>query len=548
LYTAFFQLRESPFSIAPDPAFLYRSARHQEALGHLLYGTGQHGGFVQLTGEVGTGKTTVVRALLEQPLAQVRLVMIHNPRQSEQEFVQSLCDELGLAYGTHPLSLKSLIDALNAHLLREHAAGWRTVLIIDEAQQLKPEVLEQVRLLTNLETSKEKLLRIMLVGQPELIDLLARPDLRQLAQRITARHHLSPLSAAESDEYISHRLQIAGGRPDLFTQAARRAVHRHARGIPRLINIVCDRAMLGAYARGVRTITPALVHEAAVESMGPAPGRQPLPWPRRPLHWMAIGIASTALGCFGYVAAGGLRPTLAAVPAAATMPPEIAMTFDVVPAAVPASANPSPQPMSTLPLDELFDESQAALAPLARLWSVQPGPAQDCRQLSAQGLECLGGYGSLDELKRIDLPAVIGLAKGHALLRGIDVDEALIETMQGTRRLPLAALQAHWRGDYLLLWRPESDELRIGPANRGASVLWLRQRLTSALARPVGDATLASWDAELHAALLDYQRREGMKPDGVAGVRTLLALSDRSQGPRLSKPQGVVDVAAEGSR
>ncbi len=220
MYTEFFQLREMPFSITPDPAYLYMSPRHQEALGHLLYGTGQYGGFVQITGEVGTGKTTIVRSLLDQKLPDVDVAMIHNPRQSEQEFVHSICDELGVEVPRDTTSIKVLVDALNAHLLKVHAAGRRTVLIIDEAQNLQPGVLEQVRLLTNLETAKAKLLRIMLVGQPELSTLLGRPELRQLASRITARYHQQPLSERETAEYIGHRLRIAGARSPIFEPAA----------------------------------------------------------------------------------------------------------------------------------------------------------------------------------------------------------------------------------------------------------------------------------------------------------------------------------------
>lgn len=241
MYTTYFGLREMPFSITPDPAFLYMSPRHQEALGHLLYGTGQYGGFVQLTGEVGTGKTTVVRTLLAQKLDAVDVAVILNPRQNEQEFVASICDELHVAYekpATLPVTLKGLVDALNAHLLDAHARGRRTVVIIDEAQNLQPEVLEQVRLLTNLETHKDKLLRIMLVGQPELADLLARPDLRQLAQRITARYHLTPLSSTETAEYIAHRLTVAGTANELFEPRAVQRIHERARGIPRLVNVL----------------------------------------------------------------------------------------------------------------------------------------------------------------------------------------------------------------------------------------------------------------------------------------------------------------------
>src|SRR3546814_558109 len=230
MYIEFFQLKEMPFSITPDPAYLYMSPRHQEALGHLLYGTGQYGGFVQLTGEVGTGKTTIVRTLLEQKLDKVDVAFIHNPRQNEQEFVQTICDELGVSYARDDRSLKTLIDALNEHLLQAHAEGRRTVLIIDEAQNLERGVLEQVRLLTNLETAKEKLLRIMLIGQPELSALLARPDLRQLASRITARFHLTPLGARETVEYIEHRLRVAGAHGEIFTPAAIADVHRYTKG------------------------------------------------------------------------------------------------------------------------------------------------------------------------------------------------------------------------------------------------------------------------------------------------------------------------------
>ncbi|MDN5873404.1 MAG: AAA family ATPase, partial [Sinobacteraceae bacterium] len=301
MYLAHFNLREAPFSIAPDPAYLYLSPRHQEALGHLLYGTGQHGGFVQLTGEVGTGKTTIVRTLLRQKLDDVEIAMVHNPRQSETEFVASICDEFNVQYAREPSpSLKTLIDALNAHLLETHAAGRRSVLIIDEAQNLAPEVLEQVRLLTNLETDKQKLLRIMLVGQPELVELLGRNELRQLASRITARFHLLPLSEHETREYIIHRLNIAGGLPTLFSTAATRAIHQRSRGIPRLINILCDRALLGAYASNMHQVTPAIVRQAAGEVLG-----TPLPvslhdrlrrlLPRVPLVWIEGVLACAAL-------------------------------------------------------------------------------------------------------------------------------------------------------------------------------------------------------------------------------------------------------------
>jgi general secretion pathway protein A len=326
LYASYFNLREPPFSIAPDPSFLYMSPRHQEALGHLLYGTGQYGGFVQLTGEVGTGKTTIVRTLLRERLDHVDVAIIHNPRQSELEFVQSICDELKVPYEQPPSSIKALVDALNQHLLRAHAEGQRTVLIIDEAQNLAPQVLEQVRLLTNLETDKEKLLRIMLIGQPELIELLERPELRQLASRITARYHLTPLSVVETVQYIIHRLRVAGGAADLFTDTAMRRVHRYSRGVPRRINIICDRALLGAYAKGLRHVTPELVDHAAVEVLGEPPRRKwnGLVSRKPPVAWIETALAVAALIVAGVLlreVLGGThsadKPRAAAAPAAA---------------------------------------------------------------------------------------------------------------------------------------------------------------------------------------------------------------------------------------
>lgn len=269
MYAGHFGLREPPFAITPDPSYVYLSQHHREALAHLLYGTDENGGFVQLTGEVGTGKTTLVRSLLEQKLERADIALCLNPRLTVEELLATVCDELGVAYPREHPTLKALVDPLNEHLLRAHAAGRRTVLIIDEAQNLSRELLEQVRLLTNLETTKHKLLRIILVGQPELRQLLARPDLRQLAQRITARYHLPALDAADTAAYIRHRLRVAGGREDLFARGALRAVYRRSGGIPRLINIICDRALLGAYSRNAKRIDAGIVRQAAREALQP---------------------------------------------------------------------------------------------------------------------------------------------------------------------------------------------------------------------------------------------------------------------------------------
>lgn len=269
MYEAFFGLSEPPFSITPDPRYLFPSSRHIEAIGHLFYGVSAAGGFIQLTGEVGTGKTTVVRSLLAREPADVDIALILNPRVTVPEFLQTICEELHIALPAQSKdSVKALVDALTARLLEAHAAGRRVAVLIDEAHLLERDVLEQVRLLTNIETSTRKLLQVILIGQPELRELLAREDMRQVAQRITGRLHLDPLSADETASYVRHRLRVAGATREVFTPSALRELHRQAGGLPRLINVVADRAMLGAYSKDRHEITPALVRAAAAEVSG----------------------------------------------------------------------------------------------------------------------------------------------------------------------------------------------------------------------------------------------------------------------------------------
>src|SRR5690242_17343385 len=286
MYASYFGLSDNPFAITPDPRFLFLSARHTEALAHLLYGVTESGGFIQLTGEVGTGKTTLVRTLLEKLPDNVDAALVINPRVTVPEFLRSICRELGLTVKDKQTP-QDIIDALNAHLLEAHAKGRRVVLIIDEAQGLSAEVLEQVRLLTNLETREQKLLQIILVGQPELRELLGRTELRQLAQRITGRYHLDPLSGDEASAYVRHRLRVAGSTREVFTNGALREIQRLSGGVPRLINIISDRALLGAFSEDRHAVGAGVVRRAASEVFGR--GIQPrwLPW--------ALGSAAAAV-------------------------------------------------------------------------------------------------------------------------------------------------------------------------------------------------------------------------------------------------------------
>jgi general secretion pathway protein A len=275
LYAAYFRLRREPFSIAPDPRCLYMSERHREALAHLLFGVRSGGGFVLLTGEIGAGKTTVCRCFLEQIPADVNVAYVLNPKQSVQELLESVCQEFRIeAPAPVPgVGVKPFVDALNRYLLEQHAAGRSNVLIIDEAQNLSLDVLEQLRLLTNLETAERKLLQIMLIGQPELRDMLAQPALEQLEQRVIARYHLRALSQDETVRYVHHRLAVAGAvAQGLFDERALALIHEVSRGVPRRINLLCDRALLGSYAKGKPRIDTEIVERAAAEVFGkPAP-------------------------------------------------------------------------------------------------------------------------------------------------------------------------------------------------------------------------------------------------------------------------------------
>lgn len=293
MYHSFFGLLEPPFAITPDPRYLYLSHRHAEALAHLVYGVSEAGGFIQLTGEVGTGKTTVVRSLLARDLPGVEIALILNPRLNVKEFLQTLCQELKIRLTpARRGSIKALMDAIGERLLAAHADGRRVALLIDEAHLLDREVLEQVRLLTNLETATRKLLQIILIGQPELRILLSRQDLRQVAQRITGRHHLEALSAEETAAYVRHRLRVAGATREIFSPKALSALYRASNGLPRLINVIADRALLGAYGHEQSQVDAAMVKRAALEvSGGVAKTTHIWPWVTAVLVIVLLGLS-----------------------------------------------------------------------------------------------------------------------------------------------------------------------------------------------------------------------------------------------------------------
>jgi general secretion pathway protein A len=515
MYVPFFGLAEKPFAITPDPRYLFLGERHADALAHLVYGITDAGGFIQLTGEVGTGKTTTVRSLLARAPANAEIALIVNPRLTPQEFLESLCAELGVPLPQGATGTREIVERLNARLLEAHAAGRRVVLIVDEAQNLTPEVLEQVRLLTNLETESQKLLQIILIGQPELREVLARNELRQLAQRVTARFHLEPLAPAETVAYVRHRMRVAGARNEVFTRGALRELHRLSGGVPRLINIIADRALLGAYTEEALQVDAALVRRAAAEVFG----RRVLPgW-----LWPALaGVAALLLLAVTMVAwrspHGGALLHAAAGQAAAG-------------AAAAGAAPPPPPPtlaqlLATTPTiaGEGYDALFAAWGA-----SFDPAGAEACAQAEAQGLACSVLHGSLAQLAALRRPALLRLevagATRSVLLAGLGDTQALLRIGAHEVRVPLAELAAHWYGDCLLLWR--SAALPVGeirPGMRGAAVRTLRSQLLEAAGQAVPRDPTSQYDTALAQLVRDFQQAHHLAVDGIAGAETQLVL------------------------
>ena len=509
MYTQFFSLNQPPFSIAPDPRYLFMSERHREALAHLLFGVKGGGGFVLLTGEIGAGKTTVCRCFMEQLPADCKLGYIFNPRLTVAELLQAMCEEFGLERPGGD-GVKAYIDVINRYLLDSHARGVNNVLIIDEAQNLSPGVLEQLRLLTNLETSQRKLLQIILVGQPELRTMLARPDLEQLAQRVIARYHLGPLSSPDTASYIGHRLAVAGmAGPSPFPPGVTGLIHRLTEGVPRRINLLCDRALLGAYVEGRHVVTRATLKRAAAEVFdGVKPARR--------AGWaVAAVLALAALGA----AAWQMLPRSAE---------PVRLTQRVSPGAAPASA-PAAATVKTTPL--VLATEQDAVRELATLWqqTLGKGEGTACAAVLKIDLRCHPGRGGLYELRQLNRPAVVtlheGATKGYALLVAMDDEHATLRSAGRIQTLPLAQLATRFDGAYTTLWSvPRTFREQVPGGAHGPEVDWIAARLAQ-LDRRAAPGSGLTLNGELQARLRAFQSSQQLAADGVAGPRTFMRLN-----------------------
>lgn len=531
MYASYFGLSKEPFSIAPDPHFLFMSDQHREALAHLLYGLGGGGGFVLLTGEVGAGKTTVCRAFLEQVPSHCDVAYIFNPKLTAVELLQTVCGEFGVALPPAEGSVKALVDALNAFLLDGHARGRQAVLVIDEAQSLAADVLEQLRLLTNLETAERKLLQIVLIGQPELRQLLARGDLEQLAQRVIARYHLGALSPAETVQYVRHRFAIAGPSARLpFDARALAELHRQSGGVPRRINLLADRSLLGAYAQGQPAVDRKTVAQAAKEVFGrdePAARRRPW-WPLGAAVAVAVGVG-TALW----------------VSRTASVGPVVAAASTPAAPAASAPSSPAPAPAAAAATPPVFDAPEALLAAaqplpatawreLALRWNVAIGEGDPCVAAAQAQLACFRSTnGGLALLRQVARPAVLVLrptgseAPLHAVL--VALDERGAGFQAGTRRFTLALpeLLSVWRGEFGTFWRTPPGWRDGRPLSADAAGrAWLEERLPAE----------ASGKRLLAERVFAFQLAQGLPLDSVAGPLTLMQLN-RTAGvdePRLA--------------
>ncbi|GLI36330.1 ExeA family protein [Desulforhabdus amnigena] len=599
MYNEYFGFKETPFSIAPDPRYLFMSEQHREALAHLLFGINSDGGFVLLTGEVGTGKTTICRCVLEQLPENCVVAFILNPKLSVLELLSTICDEFRIPYAEGATSVKVFVDKINAYLLDANARGLKAVLIIDEAQNLSTDVLEQMRLLTNLETNQRKLLQIILIGQPELRILLARPELRQLAQRIIARYHLGPLTKKDMSAYVNHRLAVAGMRNELFSDSVFDRLYRMSGGIPRLINLLCDRSLLGTYAQNKKRVDKKTLKRAAREVFGEMEAEGG--FHRKKLHRAYIGLGILAAG---FLAGGAFYyykpfydhklpdlkahvvqvPEVVESPKGAEPPKALDPPDDKSPDAktreVPVTA-PAPEPenviaspayrrpmpsLTTSQEPEQRSNSSAAVAPgnattekvnsgsleswadrphvynqssayesLFKLWKItfrRDAGGDDCRQAESQGLQCFSAAGGLDELSKLNRPAVLKLHNKngqafYATLSSLNGREATLSSSGETLSVGIAEIAQWWRGDYTLLWKPPPGYERVLQGGyQGPVVGWVRSRLANLQGKPIQPlGKIDVFDKTLTEQVKKFQIAHGLKPDGLVGPQTLIRIN-----------------------
>ena len=572
MYNDYFGLREAPFSIAPNPQYLFMSPRHREALAHLLYGIQSDGGFILLTGEVGTGKTTVCRCLLEQIPEDVDTAYILNPKQTAEELLATACDELHIDYPENA-SIKVLVDGINDFLLASHQSSRRTVLIIDEAQNLSVDVLEQLRLLTNLETNQRKLLQIILLGQPELLTLLAKQELRQLSQRVTARFHLDALNKDEVADYIQHRLDTAGAKGSLFPPATVNRIYSISKGIPRLINLVCDRALLGTYVQNRLQVDVATVNQAAKEILGETK-RKPVPWAAIAAVLFVALLATSALLIKPKDATPMVTttteplkanpgPTAEAQIAARATETNSDSEAQTTSRAAETIAAPAVNDLATLipatitPVAEApgYAEQFDAFGGLMKLWGTDVVLAKNtdpCDVARVSGLQCLSKLGSLRDVAHLNRPVIINLSTQSSsqwfVVKSVNDETITVITNGDDYLLDPNEVLNYWSGFYTLLWRsPPAYQEPVKRGDQGAAVDWLLTQLAVVDGSSIPSITENRvFDEDIESRVKRFQISVGLVPDGVVGAQTWIHLNsaDNSNIPRVLDTQPISNGAS----
>jgi general secretion pathway protein A len=578
MYTHFFRLSREPFSISPDPRFLFMSHSHHEALAHLMYGANSGGGVVVLTGEIGAGKTTVCRCFLEQVPENCNVGYIFNPKMTVHELLRAICEEFHIAVPQAEqgvTGVKDHIDALNRFLLEQHAQGRNNVLIIDEAQNLAVEVLEQLRLLTNLETNDRKLLQIILIGQPELRDILARPDLEQLAQRVIARYHLGALTEQETASYIQHRLSTSGlTSTSPFQQPLMKQIQQLTRGVPRRINLLCDRALLGAYSMGKHEVDRDILRNAANElfaAQEPAPEKEG----RTKLIAGVLGVAMLA-AAGTWAASQGMLDQAIRLPALALQSLKSsqgsqgssgasapAKNDPAAPATAPSSPAPSSAPALATPASaaggkdapDRYASQEAGLRQLGALWGAElPKDAGDpCDAIRSSNLRCYRSEGGLAELRLLDRPALLNLRDsegkpGFLLLTRMSGSEVTAGTGASAKTMSMAELTRQYRGGFVTVWRvPPEFEKPVRTGDSGAQVDWIAAQLARIYGSPA-PAGGQAFNEKMTAQVKDFQLSQGLHVDGIAGAVTLMHLNRMAGVSEPTLQQGAGGAAAAGTK
>ena len=541
MYKEYFHLTESPFSIAPDPRFLFMSERHCDAMAHLMYGVKGEGGIVLLTGEVGTGKTTLCRSLIELLPNGVDMAFVLNPRMNAVELLQTICEEFHIEVAHAAPGIKTYVDALNARLLANHALGHRAILIVDEAQNLSAEVLEQLRLLTNLETNTRKLLQIFLIGQPELQTMLSQPEMRQVSQRVVARFILTHLDAAEVSTYVAHRLRIAGASPLIFPVTLMNEIYHASGGVPRLINLICDRAMLVTYARSKEQVSLPILRHAIREVFPPKPRSLSL---RAVFAGISVLFAAAAIVFYTRLAGTdfSLAPTGLA-PMSSHAAPVPAATVIPVSQATPASAAVATAPLQSPPRQDGDASERLAYQSLFKLYGVDidiNAKASPCQQAEASGMRCFDTKGGLSDLMQLDQPVLLKLSspegmKYAATLTALNHQTATLNVNGSEQHVLLSELAQSWFGLYVAAWRtPPGINGLLAAGQRGTGVIWLRQALSTIDGIPDNGSDL--YDMELEKRVRTFQLADGIQPDGQVGPLTVMHLNARHSDavPRLA--------------